>query len=69
MQRPPFETRQCGGVPDAFFAAYNEVNPLQEGWWERLEILYIREYLSVIAHLGDYGDIVPRLRALLDKFA
>ena len=60
--------RQCGGVPDAFYAAYNEVNPLADGWWERLEILYIREDLSVIAHLGDVGIAHQRIRALLDKF-
>jgi fructosamine-3-kinase len=61
--------RQCGGIPDTFYAAYNEVNPLAEGWWERLEILYIREYLSMVAHLGNWGDMLQRIRALLDKFA
>ncbi|MBI1258085.1 MAG: phosphotransferase [Chloroflexi bacterium] len=62
--------RQCGGVPQVFFDAYNEVNPLTEGWWERLEILYVREILSVIAHFGDYGNVtLAKLRAVLDKFA
>jgi fructosamine-3-kinase len=60
--------RQCGGVPDAFYAAYNEVNPLQEGWWERLEILYIREDLSVIAHFGNWEPTLQRIRALLDRY-
>ena len=62
--------RQCGGVPQVFFDAYNEVNPLAQGWWERLEILYVREILSVIAHFGDYGNVtLAKLRAVLDKFA
>ena len=38
--------------------------------FERLEILYVRETLSMIAHFGDYGGItVAKLRAVLDKFA
>ena len=62
--------RQCGGVPQVFFDAYNEVNPLEVGWWDRLEILYIREILSMIAHFGDYGNVtLAKLRAVLDKFA
>jgi fructosamine-3-kinase len=62
--------RQCGGVPMRFFEAYNEVNPLNEGWWDRLEILYVREILSMIAHFGDYGNVtLAKLRAVLDKFA
>jgi fructosamine-3-kinase len=62
--------RQCGGVPMRFFEAYNEVNPLNDGWWDRLEILYVREILSMIAHFGDYGNVtLAKLRAVLDKFA
>lgn len=62
--------RQCGGVPQVFFDAYNEVNPLADGWWDRLEILYVREILSMIAHFGDYGNVtLAKLRAVLDKFA
>ncbi len=61
-------TRQYPGVPRTFFDAYVEVNPLAPGWWERLEILYIREILSVIAHFGNRGDALANLRAILAKF-
>jgi len=62
--------RQCGNVPQIFYDAYNEVNPLADDWWDRLEILYVRETLSMIAHFGDYGNhTLAKLRALLDKFA
>ncbi|MEO8393858.1 MAG: fructosamine kinase family protein, partial [Chloroflexota bacterium] len=35
--------RQSGNVPQIFYDAYNEVNPLADGWWDRLEILFVRE--------------------------
>ncbi|MEP7292193.1 MAG: fructosamine kinase family protein, partial [Chloroflexota bacterium] len=61
--------RQYGVAPQAFYDAYTEVRPLDEGWWERLELLYIREYLSIIAHFGNRYAVVEKLRALLTKFA
>ncbi len=60
--------KQCGGVPERFFQAYNEVNPLEEGWWERLDVLFVREYLSVIAHFGNKYNTVTKLRAVLHRF-
>ncbi len=62
-------TQQYEGVPRRFFDAYTEVNPLAPGWWERLEILYLREYLSIVAHFGDRYEVMSKIRALLDKFA
>ena len=60
--------QQYPGIPRTFFEAYVEVNPLEAGWWERLEILYIREILSVIAHFGERGIALAHLRAILAKF-
>jgi len=62
-------TRQYGKVPRLFYDAYIEVNPLPEGWWERLELLYIRQIMAVIAFFGNQYNTVQQLRDLLDKFA
>jgi fructosamine-3-kinase len=61
-------TRQYGEVPDAFFDAYNEVNPLHAGWWDRLELLYIREYMAVIALFGNEFNTLESLRRVITKF-
>jgi fructosamine-3-kinase len=61
-------TRQMGKVPQAFFDAYNEINPLAEGWWDRLELLYIRQYMAVLAFFGNQFNTLEELRALLAKF-
>ena len=61
-------TRQYGKVPRAFFDAYNEVNPLAEGWWERLELLYLRQIMAVLAFFGNQYNTVQELRGLLDRF-
>lgn len=61
-------TRQYGEVPRLFYDAYIEVNPLAEGWWERLELLYIRQLMAVIAFFGNKYNTVQQLRDLLDKF-
>ena len=61
--------RQYEGIPRSFFDAYVEVNPLAEGWWDRLEILFVREILSMIAHFGDRYDALAKLRVILDKYA
>lgn len=62
-------TRQYGNVPRRFFDAYIEVHPLAEGWWDRLELLYIRQIMAVIAFFGNQYNTVQELRDLLDKFA
>lgn len=60
--------RQYPGVPDTFFAAYREIHPLIDGWMERLELLFIREWLSIIAHFGNRHGTVEKVRALLVKY-
>jgi len=52
---------------DHFFARYQELNPSPPGWTERMPILFLREILSTIAHLGDL-TYVGYLRAILPPF-
>ncbi len=61
--------RQYGVAPQAFYDAYTDVRPLESGWWERLELLYLRELLSIIAHFGNRHNTVAQLRAIVAKFA
>jgi len=62
-------TREYGNVPIRFFEAYNEVNPLQEGWWERLELLTIRQLMAVIAFFGNQYNTLEELRGAIKKFS
>lgn len=57
-----------GGIPDRFFAAYHEIRPPERGWRERMELLNLRELLSVVAHFGPTGDYVPHIRNLIRRF-
>lgn len=50
-----------------FFTRYQELNPSPPGWTERMPILFLREILSTIAHLGD-ANYVGYLRAILAPF-
>lgn len=43
--------------PDVFFDAYHEVHQPEPGWKERLELLHLRELLSVLAHFGQYPEL------------
>lgn len=61
-------TRQYGKVTSDFYAAYNEVNPLANGWWERLELLYIRQLVAVLAFFGNQYGTVAQLRELIGKY-
>jgi fructosamine-3-kinase len=61
-------TRQYRKVPRAFFDAYVEVRPLAEGWWERLELLYLRQIMAVLAFFGNQYNTVQELRGVLDTF-
>ncbi len=58
-------TRQFGGVPDSFYDAYNEVNPLESGWSERLPIYELKEDLALIAQFGDAFEMVGPLREII----
>jgi fructosamine-3-kinase len=55
-------------VPREFFDAYVEVRPLAEGWWDRLELLTIRQIMAVLAFFGNQYNTVKELRGVLDKF-
>jgi fructosamine-3-kinase len=61
-------TRQYGKVPPAFFHAYTEVHPLATGWWDRLELLMIRQHLAVLAFFGNEFNTLADLRAVMRKF-
>jgi fructosamine-3-kinase len=61
-------TRQYGVVPPVFFDAYNEVNPLEQGWWERLELLTIRQCMAVLAFFGNQYNTLQELRGVMAKF-
>jgi len=61
-------SRQYGVIPETFFAAYQEVNPLPDGWWERLELFYLKELLSMIVHFGNQYGNVDQLRKVVAKF-
>ncbi|HEX8345017.1 MAG TPA: fructosamine kinase family protein [Actinoplanes sp.] len=54
-------------VSDRFFPAYAEINPLHEGWPDRMPLLHLRELLSIIAHDDDWGAVAA-VRELIAPF-
>ncbi len=61
-------TRQFGGIPNSFYRAYNELNPLQPGWETRMPLYELKEMLGLIAQFGDEHDMVGPLRALIQQY-
>lgn len=57
-----------GGVPEACFAAYREVRPVEPGWETRWPLLQVREHLSVLAHVGPDEGTVAQIRAALAPY-
>ena len=55
-------------APEAFFAAYNEVRPLEAGWRDRMPILHLREQLSLVAHFGTGPEIMAAIARTLKPF-
>jgi fructosamine-3-kinase len=53
---------------DRFFGAYRELRPLGDGWRERMEILFLREVLSTLAH-EESAWAVDHLRGLIARYA
>jgi fructosamine-3-kinase len=62
-------TRQFEGVPESFYAAYVEVNALNDGWQDRLPLYELKEMLALIAQFADEHDMLRPLRALVAKYA
>ena len=59
-----------GSAPARFFDAYHELNPPPaSGWRERMELLHLRELLSVVAHFGPIRDCVGRIRGVIRRFS
>jgi fructosamine-3-kinase len=57
-----------GGIPDCFFQAYNDIEPLEDGWRERADLLNLRELLSIVAHFGPVWDVPARIDATVRRF-
>ena len=55
-------------APEEFFAAYNEVRPLADGWRNRMPILHLREQLSLVAHFGPQPGCMTAIRQTIRPF-
>ncbi len=55
--------------PECFFDAYQEILPLEDGWQDRMQLLNLRELLSVVAHFGAVADCVPKIRDVVRRFS
>ena len=57
---------------DCFFHAYHEVHPPQAGWKDRMDLLHLRELLSVLAHYGHWPELCAetavRVGAVVTKY-
>ncbi|WP_329126771.1 fructosamine kinase family protein [Streptomyces sp. NBC_01465] len=53
---------------ERFFAVYQEIAPLQDGWQERMPLLHLREHLSAIAHGDDSWGAVDAVRKAIAPF-
>jgi fructosamine-3-kinase len=58
-----------GGIPESFFAAYQELRPLEDGWRARMPLFHLREHLSVLAHFGPSEHQVTEVRRAIRTFA
>lgn len=61
----------CSGrAPARFFGAYHAVLPPPSGGWrERMELLHLRELLSVVGHFWPTRDCVCRIRNVIQRFS
>ncbi|WP_212829842.1 fructosamine kinase family protein [Catellatospora sp. TT07R-123] len=53
---------------ERFFDAYAEVAPLHDGWRDRMELMFLREVLSTIAHGDDDWGAAAFVRRLIAPF-
>jgi fructosamine-3-kinase len=51
-----------------FFDRYQELHPSEPGWEERMPILYLRESLSEIAHVGNMWRAADKVKQVLEPF-
>jgi fructosamine-3-kinase len=61
----------CSPKPPAaqhFFKAYAESAPLEEGWQDRMQLLHLRELLSIIAHGDDDWGAAGAVREVIARF-
>jgi fructosamine-3-kinase len=58
--------------PQRFFDAYHEVHPAEPDWLGRMDLLHLRELLSVVAHFGDHPELCAptmlRVRAVIAAY-
>lgn len=60
-------TIMFGGFGDEFFAAYQEINPLESGWQNRLPLYNLYHYLN---HLNLFGtSYLNSVRSILRKYS
>ncbi|GAA1581012.1 fructosamine kinase family protein [Kribbella hippodromi] len=57
-----------GKLSDDFFAAYEEVHPLDPGWRSRTPLLHLRELLSITANSPDRPETVAEIHDILQRF-
>jgi len=55
--------------PDAFYAAYQEICPLEADWRERMELYLLKEHLVTMAQFGNQYGSADNLRRTLDRYA
>ncbi len=60
-------TRLFGAMAPSFYAAYNEVRPLEPGFDERAPLYNLYHLLNHLNLFG--GGWLPRVRAVLDRYA
>ncbi|GAB4054187.1 fructosamine kinase family protein [Catellatospora paridis] len=53
---------------ERFFDAYAEHAPLRDGWRDRMELMFLRELLSIIAHGDDDWGAADMVRRLIAPF-
>lgn len=56
------------GAPSRFFEAYQEIQPMEPGWPERMPLLHLRELLSAVAHDGNKWGSVEQIRTIIHPF-
>ncbi len=54
---------------DRFFSAYADLAPMRDGWRDRMELLHLRELLSIVAHGDDDWGAAEMVRKLIAPFA